>query len=302
MIVHNDPDVSGQPNVLTRFEVEGPARDIYLLSARDIVGRIFVTDSRLIYFDGGASGFLARLWDYESEPQTITFEYPGDLRARAVTPDGRFLVLCAGDGSVKVYDLQARQKGASFEEHKTRVYEVVIAPDGHTIISVSEDGVAFMWDLHTAQQKERSFNVPNQTEIKAITADNQWAFVASPRSALVQIPLESTAGTDIRSLDGHTAAVYDVAVSPDGDRVLSASEDRTIQLWSLQSGEQLAAAVLDQPARRAVFAEGGDLIMAGDAAGNVYCLRYSRPTRIRQREFQRKRKGPEISGNDEESL
>ena len=40
-------------------------------------------------------------------------------------------------------------------------------------------------------------------------------------------------------LRGHTGSIHDVDVSPDGSRILTASEDHTVRLWDTQTGEQL---------------------------------------------------------------
>jgi WD40 repeat protein len=295
VIVDKDLDPSAQADgFLTRFENEGPARDIHQLGEVRVVGRILVSDGRLIYCDRGATGLYGRLWDYESEPQTIRFESGAHLEARALTADGRFLILALEDGALQVFDLQTRQTETTFSEHKTRVHQVLIAPDDHTVVSFSEDAIGYVWDLHTAQQK-LSCRVPRQAEVKAITGDSRRALVASrAHTAVVEIPLEIVEGAAIRTLDGHTDTVHEVAVSPDGDHVLSASEDRTIKLWSFQSGQQLASATLDHPARCATFGVDDDLIIAGDAAGNVYCLRYSKAARSSSgRGPQRKRKRTE---------
>ena len=39
-----------------------------------------------------------------------------------------------------------------------------------------------------------------------------------------------------RSLEGHTGPVRAVAVSPDGHRIVSGSNDHTIRIWNLDSG------------------------------------------------------------------
>ena len=45
----------------------------------------------------------------------------------------------------------------------------------------------------------------------------------------------------LASLEGHTGAVYGVAVTPDGTRAVSASDDRTLRVWDLATGKSLAS-------------------------------------------------------------
>jgi WD40 repeat protein len=46
-------------------------------------------------------------------------------------------------------------------------------------------------------------------------------------------------GQTVRKLEGHTGAVYGVAVTPDGQRAISASYDQTLRLWDLESGRMV---------------------------------------------------------------
>jgi WD40 repeat protein len=46
-------------------------------------------------------------------------------------------------------------------------------------------------------------------------------------------------GPLIRTLEGHTSWINDVAVTPDGTRAISASSDRTFREWDLETGEQI---------------------------------------------------------------
>ena len=84
-------------------------------------------------------------------------------------------------------------------------------------------------------------------------------------------------GRELRTLDGHSAAVNGVAVTPDGRRAVSASEDNTLKVWDLETGEVLATFTCDAAAFCCAFSDALKLIVAGDAGGHLHFLRLEEP-------------------------
>jgi WD40 repeat protein len=78
-------------------------------------------------------------------------------------------------------------------------------------------------------------------------------------------------GRELRTLAGHSGYVYGVAVSPDGRRAVSASADKTLQVWDLETGGIVTTFTCDAPALCCAFADDRTII-AGDQAGRVHFL------------------------------
>jgi WD40 repeat protein len=55
----------------------------------------------------------------------------------------------------------------------------------------------------------------------------------------IRASLTPPGGPLIRTLEGHTGGISAVAVTPDGRRAVSGSEDRTLRLWDLESGQTI---------------------------------------------------------------
>jgi WD40 repeat protein len=51
--------------------------------------------------------------------------------------------------------------------------------------------------------------------------------------------VERSWGEELQTLQGHSGRVWSVAFSPDGQRIMSGSEDKTIKRWDAQTGSEL---------------------------------------------------------------
>ena len=44
-------------------------------------------------------------------------------------------------------------------------------------------------------------------------------------------------GQVLKVLGGHTESVFDVAISSDGGKIVSGSRDKTVRVWSMETGQ-----------------------------------------------------------------
>ena len=153
----------------------------------------------------GSFDSTAKLWDVATGRELATLRsQSGVIHTVAFSPDGKWLATGGTDSSVKLWDVATAQELTTHKGHSDIIYSVAFSPDGKTVATASKDGTAKLWD--TATQ---------------VAAETEWS-----------------------TLKGHEGPVSFVAFSPDGTLVASAGgDDRTVRLWDLGTGRQLAALV-----------------------------------------------------------
>ncbi|HEX9595690.1 MAG TPA: LuxR C-terminal-related transcriptional regulator, partial [Anaerolineales bacterium] len=135
-----------------------------------------------------------------------------------------------------------------FLGHEGAVWSVAASPDGRYGLSGDENGVIYLWDLETGEALRRLEGHEGLVSGLAFTPDGRHAVSGSHDKTILYWDLET--GEIIRRLEGHQTTINSVAISPDGrtaasgsgnrfhsDRV--SSEDNSIRIWDLQSGEEM---------------------------------------------------------------
>lgn len=161
----------------------------------------------------------------------------------AISPDGQILVSGGNDKTIKVRSLHTGRILRTLSGHSGSVYAVAISPDGHTLVSGSWDNTIKVWNLHTAS------NAGGTPAPQGI----------APTSRILGDGL-------VYTLSGHSGEVNSVAISPDGQTLASGSEDQTIKLWDLRTGELLSTLTGHSDGVKSVaFSPDGNKLASGSA-------------------------------------
>ena len=78
---------------------------------------------------------------------------------------------------------------------------------------------------------------------------------------------------ELFSLSGHTDWVSSIAVTPDGNLVISASDDNTLKVWDLETRQVIADFTGESSLECCAVAADGVHIIVGEASGRVHFLR-----------------------------
>jgi dipeptidyl aminopeptidase/acylaminoacyl peptidase len=129
-------------------------------------------------------------------------------------------------------------EGAAFETGPDpKLFRVVVAPDSHTIATLSSTGHVTVWD--PASGKQLSTFVAHEGDSFGIdyARDGKSVFVGGAEHVLGQWDVAT--GKQLHDFQGHEGDVKALAASPDGVRLASADNVGAIKVWDIKSGDVL---------------------------------------------------------------
>ena len=186
----------------------------------------------------GRENGTVQMWDLATgeELHTLTGHH-GKVGQVAVSADGQRAVSGSDDGTVRIWDLTSGQAVHTLTGHHGFVTAVAISADGQR--AVSGDGRRVqVWDLTTGKlvASGRHFYATlfGTGPHVSISADGQRVVYVGGRRVRV---LDLATGKEVRTLTGHHGWVTAVAISADGQRAVSGSDDGTVRAWDLTSGQ-----------------------------------------------------------------
>ena len=207
--------------------------------AADVNGVAMTPDGSLIAT--ASDDATARLWrrrqDASSEWETVaTLDgRQGRLWSIATSADGNRVVTGSAEGAVKIWepksgagkDAKDWHTVAELTGHTRGIKAIAVTADGSRIITGSDDMTARVW--------ERGPSAAGSTE---------WRTVAELKGEPAAAGSGPTPGANPKD---SSRAINAVAVTPNGQRIVTGSADTTARVWALAAGQPVewqSAAVL----------------------------------------------------------
>jgi hypothetical protein len=164
--------------------------------------------------------------------------------------------------------------------HVGPVQGLAVDPQGTLLISGSWDNTLNIWDLNTGEVRE-TLRSDRPSVIRDVALDPYSQRFASARDdGTIEIWQLDRQGSDLtveleQTIAAHSGPVYAIAISPDGLILVSGSQDNTIKIWALETGDLLHTLTEHRgPVRAiAITPDGQTLISgAGDATIKIWDL------------------------------
>ena len=173
--------------------------------------------------------------------------HQGKITTTLLTPDGKKVITGSEDYSVRVWDLERGTQLYILNKHTKKVNALAITTDNTKLLSASNDKYIHVWDLIQGKCLTTLTGHTSYVNAIAISPTGNHAVSASSDNTIkiwdIATPFSNLNTNEgmrlINTLYGHTDSVDKVLITPDGRRIVSTSNDKTIRIWDLTSGEQL---------------------------------------------------------------
>ncbi|BBD66908.1 protein kinase [Nostoc commune NIES-4072] len=186
-----------------------------------------------------------KLWQVETLEEICTLlGHAHAVKSVAFSPDGQILASGSWDKTIKLWDVNTGKEICTIAGHQLQVNSVAFSPQGQLLASASYDRTIRLWQIPTRGRGagSRGQGDMNSAELKDHSqgAKNIPLF-PQPHSPLP--PVENRPCSLLGTLSGHAWAVLTVAFSPDGQILATGSDDNTIKLWEVNTGQLICTLV-----------------------------------------------------------
>jgi WD40 repeat protein len=211
------------PAQSTRKELLAPHVKMTLKGHKEVVNDMaFILGTCLLVT--GLTDKSLRVWDLDTGKQAGEpfLDHDAGVRRIAASPDGRWIVSGADNGSILVWEAATKETltelkrvPVSFKGHQGRVWGVVFAPDSKTFASASWDKTVCVWERETGEIVLGPLKVGSAAYSVAYSSDGKKLAAGTHEHIIVW---NTKTGKELLKIEQHA---FRVALTPDGLRLVS---------------------------------------------------------------------------------
>lgn len=186
---------------------------------------------------------------------------PDQMKQLVVAPDATYIATSDARGHLRTWDL-ATSEATELRGHEATIDSLAISRDG-TLISSGMDDSTRVWPRPT--QPSAPVHVERfDAALMHVAFSPDGTQVATEGGPTIHLCPAATG--PCRAFNGHTSAIYGIAFSHDGRKLVSAGWDGTARVWDVasgtaqvfQTGSTIVQRVAFTPDERHVVAAGSD--------------------------------------------
>lgn len=214
---------------------------------------------------GGPDDSVSVLWDAFTGERI--HEFPGhkwSAHAVAFSPDGAIaatgtagnIAFAPGDNTIRLWNTFTGDLISAISGHTGYITDLAFSPGEGILASASSDGSVRLWEVPGKSQwilEDSGYNISDATHSSQMV-------VTGHTDGTIRIwnpELE-----EVLRLHAHHGPILSLALSPDGDLIVSAGADGALRLWKTQSSQELGGfrGSVDQVTHLEFSSDGGRIL------------------------------------------
>jgi eukaryotic-like serine/threonine-protein kinase len=217
----------------------------------------FTPDGKRL-ISSGADGLVVS-WDLTRGQGETWRGHVGETNCIAISPDGALVATGGDDTTVRLW---SGGKARVLEGHRASVIGVVFLPGGTRLVSAAYDRTLRVWDVATGAGRVVATQ-PEGDDLNdlAVSSDGRTAYTVGRVGHVYVVDLETGVGRKL--LGAEAGGVWKLALSPDGKRLATASNDRVVRLWDLAGGPPLVLGGHQGRVKTVAFSPDGTRLASG---------------------------------------
>lgn len=258
----------GEEGTVRLWDSDGRLLRVLEGQSSHITGLAFSPDGHVL-----ASSSLTgevRLWDRDSGQVRMLRGEAQELVAPfglTFSPDGSHLAVALELGhAVQLWKLSTGEL-ILLPHPEGQPQSLTFSPDGSTLLSGATDHALRLWDLTGTLLRRIDLGSAGVRQV-LFAPDGRTILMAEAHANSVR-RWDAKTGQALASLNEHSGEVNTIALSADGKRLVSASDDWTVRLWDLESGKSRVLRGHQGPVEEARFSPDGRQILSLSADGTI---------------------------------
>jgi WD40 repeat protein/serine/threonine protein kinase len=206
------------------------------LSGHRITARSLAFSPDGMELAAGGMDKIVVIWDVATGKQLRTLKgHDGWILSVAYSPDGKHLATASEDGTARVWNTATGAEVLRFPGHAAMVASVAYSPDGRWLASWGTDFVLRVWDVATGEERWRLTG--HNGRVFSLHFHKNGRYLVSAGADGMRLWDLQTG--EMKAIKGINSACLRAVFSPDGERLVSAVWDNTVQAWDWRDEQEI---------------------------------------------------------------